>query len=154
VISTDAHSAAQLFATKYYRGKGFVQPFEFFGVSGIGIFEDGEFLFVRVVAWIDTYFLDVEGGLHRSGGEEVNVSDQWHVTFGGAELFRDFAERLGGGFVGCGDTDDLAARFSEGKTVASMSCVLVVVIDWMRTGLSPPMATLPTWMMRDSRRVA
>ena len=117
MISTDAHSAAQLFATKYYRGKGFVQPFEFFGVSGIGIFEDGEFLFVRIVAWIDTYFLDVESGLHRSGGEEVNVSDQWHVTFGGAELFRDFAERLGGGFVGCGDTDDLAARFSEGKSL-------------------------------------
>ena len=128
MISTDTHSAAELFAAKYYRGKGFVQPFEFFGVSSIGIFEDGEFLFVRVVAWIDTYLIDVEGGLHRSGGEEVNVSDQWYVTFRGAELFRDLAERLGGGFVGRGDTDDLAARFSEGKGLRDGS------IDVLRVG--------------------
>ena len=36
--------------------------------------------------------------------------------------------------------------------VASMSEVLVVVIDWIEIGASPPTATLPTWSCLVARR--
>ncbi len=39
-------------------------------------------------------------------------------------------------------------------SVALMSVVGVVVIDWMLIGASPPTATLPTWILRDLRRGA
>src|SRR5437868_977576 len=37
-------------------------------------------------------------------------------------------------------------------SVASMSWVRVVVIDWTRMGFVPPTATLPIWTSRDLRR--
>ena len=39
-------------------------------------------------------------------------------------------------------------------SVALMSAVGVVVIDWTETGASPPTATEPTWICRELRRTA
>ena len=45
----------------------------------------------------------------------MDVGDQWHVALSGTKLLGDFAEGSGRGFIGCCDTDDLAACFSQGE---------------------------------------
>ena len=115
MVGADAHGAAKFFAAQNDRRERLVQALEFFGIGGVGIFEDGELLFVGVIAWVDADFFDVQRGFHCSGWQEVYVGDQWHVALGGTKLLGDFTEGSGRGFIGCCDTDDLAASFSQGE---------------------------------------
>ena len=70
----------------------------------------------------------MQGGFHSSGGEEVNVGDEGHIAFSGAQLLGDFAECFGGVFVGRGDADDFATRFSEREGLGNSG------IDVLRVG--------------------
>src|SRR5690606_17046658 len=86
---------------------------------GVGVFVNGEFLFVGVVARVDADFLDVFDRFHGGGGEKVDVRDERDVAeAGGGELFADGLEACGGGDVGCGDADDFAADLGKGDGLA------------------------------------
>ena len=115
VIGADAHRAAELFAADHERGKRIVEAGEFGVVVGVGVFADGEFFLVGVVAGIDADFFDVLDGFHRGAREEMDVGDDRDVgEAGGGELGADVAQAAGGGDVGRGDADDLAADLGEG----------------------------------------
>ena len=117
MVSADAHRSSEFFATEYYRGEGFVKSFEFFGVVGIGVFFDGKFFIVGVVAWVDAYFVDVFCRFHGGGREKMYISDKGDVTLCVFECLCDGAEGLGRFFVWGGDANDFATGFSEGEAL-------------------------------------
>ena len=105
-----------------------MEAFEFFFVVCVAVFFDCEFLFVGVVAGVDADLLDVFGGFHRGGWEEVDIGDEGDVALGGADALGDLAECFGGFFVGCGDAHDFAADFGEGE------CLPDGGVDILRVG--------------------
>jgi hypothetical protein len=114
VIGADAEGAAEGFGAEDERSERVVEALEFDVVVGIRVLADGEFLFVGVVARIDADFFHVLDGLHRGGGEEMDVGDERNVAkAGGGKLLADGFEALRGGDVGRGDADDFTAHFCE-----------------------------------------
>ena len=114
MVGADAHSSSEFFATEDDGGEGFVESFEFLGVIRIGVFFNGEFFIIGIVAWVDAYFVDMVDRFHGGGRKEVNVGYKRDVALCVFEGFGDGAEGLGGFFIGCGDTYDFATRFSKG----------------------------------------
>jgi len=115
VIGADAQGAAEGFGAEYERGKRLMEALQFAVVVGVGVVADREFFFVGVVAGIHADFFHVFDGFHRGAREEMDIGDERDVAeASGGELFADGAQALGGGDVGCGDADDLAADFGEG----------------------------------------
>lgn len=117
MVGADAHGSSEFFATKHDGGEGFVESFEFLGVVGIGVFFDGKFFIVGVVAWVDAYFVDVFCRFHCGGREKMYISDEGDVALCVFEGLCDGAEGLSGFFVWGGDTNDFATGFSEGEAL-------------------------------------
>ena len=72
----------------------------------------------------------------------MNIDDKRDI-----DSFFDFADGIGSTLIWTRYTDDLASSFFKRKisaTVASTSCVFVVVILWMKSSSLPPIVKLPT----------
>ena len=95
------------------RLEGLVDAGEFLLVLVVGVFADGEFLFVGEVAGIDADLLDPLRGFHGGVGLEMDVGDDGHVAPGGEELGLDVLEIGGVLDRRRGDADDFAADLDE-----------------------------------------
>jgi len=76
VVCSDAHRDAELFAqmSRAARTPSRIRSSSS-AYCGVGVFADGELLFVSVVAGIDADFFDPLRGFERGVGFEMNVSD-------------------------------------------------------------------------------
>ena len=80
VVGADAHGDAALLADIDQRLEGLVDAGEFLLVLVVGVFADGEFLFVGEVAGVDADLLDPLRGFQGGVGLEVDVGDDGHVA--------------------------------------------------------------------------
>jgi hypothetical protein len=119
VVGADAHGAAQLFAQEHQGGEGFFNAVKLGLVFGVGVFADGEFFFVGIVAGVDADGFDPLGGFQGGVGFEMDVGHDGDV--GEAVLVEGAANVLevGGVFAGGGgDADDLAAGAGQEQGLA------------------------------------
>ena len=82
----------QLLAAPHQRGEALVEALPARGVLRVGVFADGEFLFVGVVAGIDAHLLDPLDRLHRGLGQEMDVGDERHIAATIAQSPEDMLE--------------------------------------------------------------
>ncbi len=112
MVGADAHSAAELFAQQDKRGEGLFDAGELCGVFFIGVFDDGEFFLIGVIAGVDADAFHPLRGFEGSVGFEVDVGYDWDVAQavfveGTADVFE-----VGGVFTsGSGNANDLATSF-------------------------------------------
>ena len=119
VVGADAQRAAQFLRALDQRGKRVVQALQLGFVFVVRVFLDGEFFLVGVIARVDAHLLDVLDGLHRGGGQKVDVGDQRQLPPPrGGDLRADFLERARGLLVRRGDADDFAAGLGQAEGLA------------------------------------
>ena len=115
VIGADAHGAAQADAVLHQRNELLLHVGHFSGVLIIGVFFDGEFLFVGIVAGVHADFFDPLHGFHGGVRLEVDVGDKRDIAAGGTDAIADVLEVFGDDAGLGGDADDLAAGFGEAQ---------------------------------------
>ena len=74
VIGSDSHGCTVLFTDFYQRQKPLTNPFQLLSIGSIGVVDDLKFLFVGIVAWVDSDFLDDFGCQFSSIRREMNIS--------------------------------------------------------------------------------
>ncbi len=101
------------FAQFNKRRKFLPDPIEFLIVFIIGVFTDGEFLLVRVVARIDANLFNPFCRLHRSFRLEMNVGHQRDVAISRAESLDNIFQVCSVLYGWRGDADDLTTNCDE-----------------------------------------
>ena len=102
MVDADAHGHTVFFALFHQRRKALIHALQLGVVFGIGVFFDFEFLFVGVVAGVDTHLFNDLRGHQRGIGSIVNVGHQRYMhpglpqpLFNLAQIFRLFDGRRG-----------------------------------------------------------
>ena len=113
VVRADADGAAEFLAELHQRRELFLDAPELLDVLLVGVFLDGEFLRVGVVAGIDADHLHPFGGFHRGIGLEVDVGDDRDQAAALAKFSDDVLQVRRVLHGGRGDADDLAADGDE-----------------------------------------
>ncbi len=113
VVGADAHGDLSRLAEIDEGFEGLVDAGEFLVVLVVGVFADGELLFVGEVAGVDAHFVDPLGGFHGGVGLEVDVGDDGDVATGGEEFGLDGLEVGSVLDRGCGDADEFAADLDQ-----------------------------------------
>ena len=88
VIRADADGALEPLAFQHERRELFLDTLQFLGVLRVGVFLDGKFLGVGIVAGIDTNDFHPFHRFHRGFGLEMDVGDNRHKTL----LFVQFGD--------------------------------------------------------------
>lgn len=115
MVGADPHGAAEIFAKMDKRHKLLADALELGLVLAVGIFADFEFLFIDVVAGIDTDFLHPFRRLHGCVRFEMDIGNERHMTARGANFAGDVFEVCGVDFCLGGDAHDFASGIGQGQ---------------------------------------
>jgi hypothetical protein len=151
MIHTDADGSMVLLADVEERYEAILNLLKFVGILLVGIFLLDELAGrIHVVARIDAHFLTIESSHVGNVRIEVNIGYERSPIAVGTDAGIDVFHVL----CLAGTLSGEAHQFSSACcTQASVSLVLVVVIDWMRIGLSPPRPRAPICATEEARRV-
>ena len=91
-----------------------MEPLQLGLIVSVGIFFNGEFLFVRLVAGIDAHFFYVFDRFHRRRRQEMNICHQGHVREARRrKLGANVAQASRGRYIGRRDSNDFATDFGQ-----------------------------------------
>ncbi len=113
VVRADAHGHAALPAEQHQRREPLADALQLRQVLLVRVFDDLEFLRVRVVAGIDAHFLHPLGRFQRGLGLEMDIGHDRHVAALAAQPPHDVLQIRRILHRGRGDADDLATHLRQ-----------------------------------------